>query len=58
MRAVKDNARLHICAVSPEPWLIALKRRDVNKVSGQIVNTSSCDLGTYRICEQQKTRRA
>ena len=36
----------------------ALKRRDANEVSGQIVYTSSCDLGTYHICEQQKTRRA
>ena len=58
MRASNDLARLHICAVLPEPWLIVLKRRVVNKGSGQIVYTSSCDLGTYRICEQRKTRRA
>ena len=35
MRAANDLARLHICAVSPEPSLIALKRRDVNEGSGQ-----------------------
>ena len=57
MQALNDLARLHICAVSPEPWLIALKR-DVNEGSGQIVYASSCDLGTYCICQQRKTRRA
>ena len=57
MRAANDQASLHICTVSPEPSLIARKRRDVDEGSGQIVYTSSCDLGTYRICEQQMIRR-
>ena len=30
----------------------ALKRRDVDECSGQIVRTSSCDTVTYRIFEQ------
>ena len=46
------------CTVSTEPSLIALKRRDVDRGSGQFVYTSSCDLGTYRICEQQMIWRA
>ena len=58
IRAAKNQASLHIRTVSPEPLLIALKRRDVDEGSVQIVYTSSCDLGTYRIFEQQKTRRA
>ena len=41
MRVANDLARLHICAVSPEPRLVALKRRDVNEGLGQIVDTSS-----------------
>ena len=70
MRAGKDQASLHIQAVSPEPSLIALKRRHVDEgsgiivytisrdfVSAIIVYTISCDLGTYCICEQGKTRR-
>ena len=57
MRAANDLARLHICAISPEPSLIALQRRDVSEGSGHFY-TSSCDLGTYPICEQRKTRRA
>ena len=40
MRASSDLTRLHICAVSPEPSLNAIKRRDVNEGSGQIVYTS------------------
>ena len=36
MRGANDLAKLHICAVSPEPSLIALKRRDVNEGSGPI----------------------
>ena len=58
MRAAKDQASMRICTVSPEPLLIALKRRDVDEGSGQNVYTSSRDLGTYRIFEQRKTRRA
>ena len=58
MRAGKDQASLHIQAVSPEPSLIALKRRHVDEGSGIIVYTISCDRGTYCICEQGKTRRA
>ena len=58
MRAANDQASLHIHIVSQEPSLIALKRRDVDERSGQIVYTSLCDLGTYRICEQQMIRRA
>ena len=57
MRAAKDQASMHIRTVSLEPSLIALKRRDVDKGSGQVVYTSSCGLVTYRICEQPKTRR-
>ena len=37
MRAANDLARLHICTVSPEPSLIALKWRYVNEGSVQIV---------------------
>ena len=40
MRAVKDQASLHICRVSPEPSLIALERRDIDEGFGQIVYTS------------------
>ena len=43
MRAANDLARLHLCAMSPEPSLMALKRRDVNEGSGQFFCTSSCD---------------
>ena len=39
-RASNDLARLHICAVSPEPSLIAIKDRDVNEGTCQIVYTS------------------
>ena len=35
MGAGKDQASLHIRAVSPEPLLIALKRRDVDAGTGQ-----------------------
>ena len=38
--AANDLARLHVCAVSPEPWLIAQKRWDIDEGSGQIVYTS------------------
>ena len=58
MRAAKHQASLYIRTVSPETSLIALKGRDIDEGSGQIVYTSSCDLVTYRIFEQQKTRRA
>ena len=37
MRAVNDQASLHIHKVSQQRSLIALKRRDVDEVSGQIV---------------------
>ena len=33
MRAAANQTRLHICAVSPEPLQIALKRTDVDKGS-------------------------
>ena len=46
MRAANDLARLRICAVLPEPSLIANCLYQL------------CDLGTYRLSEQQKTRRA
>ena len=39
-RAAKDQASMHICTVSLEPLLIALKRRDVDEGSGQIVYIS------------------
>ena len=58
MQIANDLVRLHICTVSPEPSLIALKRRHVDEGSGIIVYSISCDLGTYCICEQGKTRRA
>ena len=38
--AAKDQASMHIRKVSLEPTLIALKRRDVDEGSGQIVYTS------------------
>ena len=37
MRAANDHASLHIHIVSPEPSLIAFKRRDVDEGLGQIV---------------------
>ena len=40
MRAVKDQASLHICTVSPEPSLIALERRDIDEGFDRIVYTS------------------
>ena len=49
----KVQTSLDISAVSTEPLLIALKRKNVDEGSGQIVYTSSCDLRFYRICEQQ-----
>ena len=33
MRAARDQARQHICAVSPEPLKIALKRWDIDEGS-------------------------
>ena len=39
-RAAKDQARMHICTVSLELSLIALKRKDVDEGSGQIVYIS------------------
>ena len=33
MRTAANQARLHICAVSPEPLQIALKRTDVDEGS-------------------------
>ena len=38
MRAADDLARLHIHTVSPEPSLIALKRRNIGEGTGQIVH--------------------
>ena len=35
MRAAKDQARQHICAVSTEPLKIALKRWDIDEGSAQ-----------------------
>ena len=40
MQAAKDQASMRIRTVSPEPLLIALKRRDVDEGSGKIVVTS------------------
>ena len=57
-RASKDQASMQIRIVSLGPSLIALKRRNVDEGSGQVVYTSSCDLVTYRICEQRKTKQA
>ena len=37
MRAAKQQASLHIRTVSPEHLLIALKRRNIDEGSGQIV---------------------
>ena len=36
-RAAKDQASMHICTVSLEPSLIAIKRKDVDEGSGHIV---------------------
>ena len=36
-RTSKDQTRLHIGAVSPEPLQITVKRRDVDEGSGQIL---------------------
>ena len=52
MRAAKHQASLYIRTVSPETSLIALKGRDIDVGSVQLVYTSSCDLVTYRIFEQ------
>ena len=38
MRAVKDQARLHIRTVSPEPLQITLKIRDVDKGSAKLIS--------------------
>ena len=37
MRAANDQESLHIRIVSPEHLLIALKRRNIDEDSGQIV---------------------
>ena len=58
MRVANGLARLHDCAFSPEPWQIALESSNVAAGLGQIVYTSSWDLDTYPIHEQQKTRGA
>ena len=41
MRAVKAKMSLHICAVTPQPLLLALKKRDVDEGSGQTLWASS-----------------
>ena len=53
MRAVKDLARLHFSAVSPESSLIKLKRRDEDEGSCQILQASPRTIGTNCICEQR-----
>ena len=58
MWAAKDQTSLHIGAVSPVLSLIAIKRRDVEDGSDQIIYTSSCDVDTCRKCEQTMIRRA
>ena len=54
MRAGKDQASLHFQAVSPEPSLIALKRRHEDEGSGIIVYTISCDLGTIAYARRER----
>ena len=57
MRAANDQASLHILHGLARAFADCTKKMDVDEGSGQIVYTSSCDLGIYRICEQQMIRR-
>ena len=58
MRAANDQASLHILHSLARAFADCTKKMDEDEGSGQIVYTSSCDLGIYRICEQQMIRRA
>ena len=53
MRAANDQASLHILHGLARAFADRTKKMDVDEGSGQIVYTSSCDLGINRICEQQ-----
>ena len=57
MRAANDQASLHILHSLARAFAGCTKKMAVDEGSGQIVYTSSCDLGFYRICEQQMIRR-
>ena len=57
MRAANDQASLHILQGLARAFADCTKKMDVDESSGQIVYISSCDLGIYRICEQQMIRR-
>ena len=57
MRAANDQASLHILHGLARAFADCTKRMDVDEGSGQNDYTSSCDLGIYRICEQQMIRR-
>ena len=41
MRAAKAKMSLHICAVTPQPLLLSLKKRDVDEGSGPTLWASS-----------------
>ena len=56
MRAANDQASLHILHSLPRAFADCTKKVDADEGSGRIVYTSSCDLGIYRICEQQMIR--
>ena len=58
MRAANDQGSLHIHTVSPEPSLIALKRRNIGEGTGQIVwpVQESLVLRAYAISEYLKRR--
>ena len=58
MRAAKQQASLHIRTVSPEHLLIALKRRNIDEGSDQIVwpVQESLVLMAYAISEYLKRR--
>ena len=55
---MKDQASMHIRTVSPEPSLIALKRRNIGEGTGQIVwpVQESLVLMAYAISEYLKSR--
>ena len=58
MRAASNRVKLHICAVSPEPMQIALKRRDVDEGSVKLYKPvhESLVLNAYASSESLKGR--
>ena len=57
MRPANDQASLNILHGLARAFADCTKKMDADEGSGKIVHTSSCDLGIYRICEQQMIRR-